>query len=71
MIRNRSSDIAQAIRDGLLVDQAFVAARRRVIRRHRQLGVQLAVWKDGHVVELAPDSREVAEQAGHDDSAEA
>jgi len=71
MIRNRSCDVAQVIRDGFLVDQAIMAARRRVIRRHRQLGVPLAVWKDGHVVELAPDSREVAEQAGNDETAEA
>ncbi len=71
MIRNRFGDIAQVIRDGLVVDQAIMAARRRVIRRHRQQGVPLAVWKDGHVVELAPDSQEVEEQAGNDDPVEA
>lgn len=36
------------------VDRAVVQARRDVIERHRQLGVQLAVWRDGQVVLLDP-----------------
>jgi hypothetical protein len=69
MTQRGDSDIALRIRDGGLIDRAIVAARHRVIRRHRQLGVPLAVWKDGHVVELAPDSREVLEADVNDNLA--
>jgi hypothetical protein len=69
MSQSEYSDIAQRIRDGGLIDRAMVAARHRVIRRHRQLGVPLAVWKDGHVVLLAPDSAEVLEAQMNDNSA--
>jgi hypothetical protein len=32
----------------------MVAAHRRVIRLHRQLGVPLVIWRDGKVVEVSP-----------------
>jgi hypothetical protein len=68
MTQREYSDIAQRIRDGALIDRPMVAAHHRVIRRHRQLGVPLAVWKDGHVVLLAPDSIEVLEADVKDNS---
>ena len=42
MSRRPSRDIERIIRDGTAIDRAIVAARRRVIQRHRQLGVPLA-----------------------------
>jgi len=30
-----------------------------VIRRHRQLGVPLVIWRDGQVVEVSPESVEL------------
>ena len=54
-----SQDIAWIIRDGTAIDRAIVAARRRVIQRHRQLGVPLAIWRDGEVVEVDPESVEL------------
>jgi len=59
MSRRPSHDIERIIRDGTAIDRAIVAARRRVIRRHRQLGVPLAIWRDGQVVEVAPESVEL------------
>lgn len=56
MSARSSRDIASIIRDGTAIDRAIVAARRRVIQRHRQLGVPLVIWRDGQVVEVAPDS---------------
>ncbi len=54
-----SRDIASIIRDGTAIDRAIVAAQRRVIQRHRQLGVPLVIWRDGRVVEVSPDSVEL------------
>lgn len=52
-----------AIRDGDALDRAIVAARRRVIRRHRQLGVPLVIWRNGEVVEVTPESVELPPDA--------
>ena len=59
MSRRPSRDIESIIRDGTAIDRAIVAARRRVIRRHRQLGVPLVIWRDGQVVEVPPESVEL------------
>lgn len=52
-------DIGRIIREGTAIDRAIIAARRQVIRRHRQLGVPLVIWRDGRVVELDPESVEL------------
>jgi hypothetical protein len=49
------------VRDGAAIDRAIIAARRRVIRRHRQLGVPLVIWRDGRVMEVAPESVDLPE----------
>lgn len=59
MSRRPSRDIESIIRDGTAIDRAIVAARRRVIRRHQQLGVPLVIWRDGQVVEVPPESVEL------------
>lgn len=59
MSRRLSRDIESIIRDGTAIDRAIIAARRRVIRRHRQLGVPLAIWRGGQVVEVPPESVEL------------
>ena len=58
-----SRDTERDIRDGTLIDRAIVAAHRRVIQRHRQLGVPLVIWRGGQVVEVPPDSVELPAQA--------
>lgn len=64
MNRRPSRDIESILRDGTLIDQAIVAARRRVIQRHRQLGVPLAIWRGGQVVEVPPESVELPAASG-------
>lgn len=59
MSARHSRDIAAIIRDGTAIDRAIIAARRRVIQHHRQLGVPLMIWRDGQVVEVDPESVEL------------
>lgn len=59
MSQQRSQDIEKIIREGTAIDRAILAAHRRVILRHRQLGLPLVIWRDGHVVEVSPDSVEL------------
>ena len=63
MSRRPSRDIESIIRDGTAIDRAIVAARRRVIQRHRQLGVPLVIWRGGQVVEVPPESVELPADA--------
>lgn len=65
-----SRDIESIIRDGTAIDRAIIAARRRVILRHRQLGVPLVIWRDGQVVEVAPESVELPYDSGSSGSDE-
>jgi len=59
MSRPAQHDVGRVLRDGDAIDRAIVAARRRVILRHRQLNVPLAIWRDGRVVEVRPESVEL------------
>jgi hypothetical protein len=63
MSRRPSRDVESILRDGPAIDRAIVAARRRVIQRHRQLGVPLAIWRGGQVVEVPPESVELPADA--------
>lgn len=50
----KSNDkIEAALRDGDALDRAILAAHRRVILRHRQLNVPLAIWQHGKVHEVS------------------
>ena len=55
-MKRPSHEIASIIRDGTAIDRAIVAAARRVILRHRELGLPLVIWRDGQVVEVPPES---------------
>jgi hypothetical protein len=59
MKRKKIPDIERVIRDGAAIDQAIVAARRRVIQRHRQTRVPLVIWREGRVIEVPPESVEL------------
>lgn len=54
-------DIGRIIREGTAIDRAMVAAQRRVILRHRQLGIPLVLWRDGQVVEVDPETVDLPE----------
>ena len=66
MIR-RAIGVYAALRDGEALDRAIVASHRRVILRHRQSGVPLAIWREGQVVEVAAESVELPEMNGGPD----
>ena len=61
MIERSRKDIGAIIREGTAIDRAIESAHRRVIRRHRQLGIPLVIWKDGRVIEVPPDSVPLSE----------
>ncbi len=52
MSQHPRRDIGRIIREGTAIDRAMVAAQRRTILRHRQLGIPLVLWRDGQVVEV-------------------
>ena len=56
MAKRSRKDIRAILRDGAAIDRAFEAARRRVVREHLRLGIPLAVWQDGRVVLISPET---------------
>ncbi|MBM3568848.1 MAG: hypothetical protein FJX46_08840 [Alphaproteobacteria bacterium] len=54
MSGKRLRKVERMVRDGDAIDRAMVAARRKAILRHRQLGVPLVLWRDGRVIEIDP-----------------
>ena len=56
MAKHPRKDIGAILRDGAAIDRAFEAARRRVVREHLRLGIPLAVWQDGRVVVISPET---------------
>ncbi|MEO6486976.1 MAG: hypothetical protein ABIO78_03425 [Thermoanaerobaculia bacterium] len=60
------ADIAATIMDGITIERAIVAARRRVVETHRRLGIPLVIWRDGKVVEISAESVDLSE-IGRDD----
>lgn len=59
MTPRSANDIDAVMQDDKAVNQAFVAAYRRTVLRHRHLGLPLVVWQDGHVVEVSADDVEL------------
>jgi len=58
----RRKTIAQILREGSLIKRALKAAVRDAIRRHKQAGVPMAIWRNGQSVfvdaaELEPQPR--------------
>jgi hypothetical protein len=59
--------LADRVRDLRLVQQALANAVRDALRRHKQAGNPVAVWRDGHIVWLDPD--DIPEATGRDPGA--
>jgi hypothetical protein len=47
--------IAERFTEGTLMDEAMRKAVADAILRHRQLGLPIAVWRDGKVVWIPPE----------------
>ena len=55
MATKPTEDISAILADPTVVEQAVREAVREAVRRHGQLGLPLAVWKDGKVAWIAAD----------------
>jgi len=62
MIERSVRDVGTIIREGTAIDRAIEAARRRVVRRHQQLGIPLVIWDGSRVVEVLPETVAVPEE---------
>jgi hypothetical protein len=51
-------DVGAILRQGILVDAALVAGVREALRRHRQVELPVAEWRDGRTVWLGPEEIE-------------
>jgi hypothetical protein len=51
-------DISEILLDPTVVVQAANEAVHDAVRRHKQMGLPLAVWKDGEVAWVAPEELE-------------
>ena len=56
MTERVEKDIGAIMRDGKEVDRAMDRAFRRVVERHRLLGLPLVMWRDGRVVRVPAES---------------
>ena len=58
-----TKDIGAIIRDGKALDRAIERTHQRVLRRHRQTGIPVVIWRDGKVVEVPADAFDSAKDA--------
>jgi hypothetical protein len=56
MTQRSRKDPGTILQDGAAIDRAIEMAGYDVVRRHRQLGAPLVLWRDGRVVEVPPES---------------
>lgn len=53
-------DITAVIDAGTPIDEALAQAARAALRRHKQAGLPVAVWRDGHVAWVPADTLDPA-----------
>lgn len=61
-MKPKKKDIEAIFREGTLIDRAIAAGAREAIRRHKQAGVPMVIWRNGASVwvdaaELEPKPR--------------
>jgi ABC-type sugar transport system substrate-binding protein len=54
MKRKPQRSIDELMRDGKLIDAALARAVREALRRHKQAGVPIVVWRNGKTIEIPP-----------------
>ena len=54
MKAEQPKDVEKLFREGTVIDRALRAAPREAIRRHKQAGVPVALWKNGKTVWVDP-----------------
>ena len=48
-------DMGAIFADGAAIERALTLAVRDAVLRHKRLGQPIAIWRDGRVVEIAPE----------------
>jgi hypothetical protein len=52
--------LGERLRDVRLIERALARAVRDALKRHKQAGNPIAVWRDGRVVWIAPEDIPIA-----------
>ncbi len=52
---NRAKDIGKIFAKGTVIDAALVEAAHEALRRHKQAGHPIVVWRHGKVVKIPPE----------------
>lgn len=55
MAEDDSAWIARAFEEGTPIDEAIAEGVRDALRRHKQAGVPIAIWRDGQVAWIPPE----------------
>lgn len=48
--KTSTGDITAVFREGTLIDRAMAAATNDAIRRHKQAGIPMPVWRNGKTI---------------------
>ena len=60
---HQQRSIAELFEDGRAIDEALRLAAQDALRRHKQLGHSIPVWRKGRVVWIEPEDIQIDEPA--------
>ena len=63
MATKPDKDITAVFQEGMPIVRALEAAAREAIKRHKQVGQPMVVWRDGKIVYISPEEMEANLQA--------
>ena len=64
MATEPTKDISKILADPTVVERAVSEGVREAVQRHKQMGLPLAVWKNGQVVWITAEEAIAAETTG-------
>jgi hypothetical protein len=64
MVDESPRDISEILSDPTVLEQSAREAAQDAIQRHKQMGLPMAIWRDGHVAWVAPEELEEEERGG-------
>lgn len=68
-MKRNTKDPQRTLQDERALDRAIVSAHRRVILKHRQLGIPLVLWQNEMVTEVPADRVDLPEYDDDDSDA--
>jgi len=63
--QRQAPDIVQIVAEGSEIDEALKRAAREALVRHKQLGLSVPVWRNGHTVWVPPDEIDTLLEQDH------